>query len=323
MSTSPPTRASRACCATSCSTWWVATSGTSTPPTTGRGRNHALLGGRAHTDEELQDQQRALDAYLAIVDLDPGPRAGARAVGAAPTSGWTILPTRLTTWRAEQHLRRQPARRGLLLRIGKRYEEKLGNRGQARNRLRACHRPAPDARAHLERAQDDCARRADWALATRYLDTEQQNTESSRERAKLLVDLGRIRDEMLEQHELAIEAYQLALQADNDDEDAALPLAREHERVGRFQEAEPLADMLVRKSGKREREEQLDLHLPLLARITASLRKFDVSLGGLPGGAQVQSDQPGVGARPGRHRLQAGDWAGMARQLPEGARRPR
>ena len=227
--------------------------------------------------EELQDQQRALDAYRAIVDLDPDHVPAleqlARLYERMDDPANAIDYMQRVAERTVDGNQRVEA----YYRIGKQYEEKLGDRGQARDNFERAIDLHPTHVPTLSALRTIALDEQDWALATRYLDTEQQNTESSRERAKLLVDLGRIRDEMLEQHELAIEAYQLALQADDDNEDAALPLAREYERVGRFQEAEPLADMLVRKSGKREREEQLDLHL-LFARITASLRKFDVSL---------------------------------------------
>ena len=54
----------------------------------------------------------------------------------------------------------------------------------------------------------------DWDRAARYLDQEQSNTQLPRARSKLLVELGKLRDEMLNEHELAVQAYELAIQCD-------------------------------------------------------------------------------------------------------------
>src|SRR4029078_2352586 len=60
-----------------------------------------------------------------------------------------------------------------------------------------------------------------WSRAARYFDQEQLNTESPRTRAKLLVELGKLRDEMLGEHDMAVQAYEMALQDDADNEVAA------------------------------------------------------------------------------------------------------
>ncbi|HMY16656.1 MAG TPA: hypothetical protein PKA58_10085, partial [Polyangium sp.] len=88
------------------------------------------------------------------------------------------------------------------------------------------------------------------------LDQEQMSTEAPRARAKLLVELGKLRDEMLGEHDLAVQAYELALQSDADNEDAAMPLLTEYVNTEKWAKAEPLAEMLVKKSGKREKSEQ-------------------------------------------------------------------
>src|SRR6185503_18172100 len=79
---------------------------------------------------------------------------------------------------------------------------------------------------------------------------------SPRLRAKLLVELGKMREEMLGEHDLGIQAYELAHQSDPDNEDAALPLVEEYSQKEQWDRAEPLAEMLAKKSAKRERGEQ-------------------------------------------------------------------
>ena len=89
---------------------------------------------------------------------------------------------------------------------------------------------------------------ADWDRAARYLDQEQINTEAPRARASLLVELGKLRDEMLGEHEQAVQAYELALQSDPDNEDAAMPLVNEYMNTEQWPRAEPLAEMLAKKA---------------------------------------------------------------------------
>src|SRR6186713_2347757 len=97
---------------------------------------------------------------------------------------------------------------------------------------------------------------SDWDRAARYLEQEQLNTPTPRARAKLLVELGKLRDEMLGEHEQAVLAYELAMQCDEDCEEAALPLVEEYSRTDRWKEAEPLAEMLVKRAKNRDRHEQ-------------------------------------------------------------------
>ncbi|MBW2524919.1 MAG: tetratricopeptide repeat protein [Deltaproteobacteria bacterium] len=227
--------------------------------------------------DEVQDQERALDAYLNIVDLDPDHVPALDALAKlyeamddpANSIDYMSRVAELTvdgTQRVEAYYK-----------IGQQLEEKLGDRFQARERFEHALDLDPNHVPTLAALRAIAIDEAEWELAARYLDTEQQNTELAGKRAKLLVELGRLRDEMLEQHEGAIEAYQLALQADDDNEDAALPLAREYATLERWEEAEPLAELLVRNANKREREEQLELYM-LYARITQALGKYDTSL---------------------------------------------
>jgi tetratricopeptide (TPR) repeat protein len=259
--------------------------------------------------EEVKDQQRALDAYLNIVDLDPDhvPALDQLAklyegmddpANAIDYMGRVAERTVDGVQKVESYYR-----------IGKQLSEKLGDRGQARERYEQALDLNPQHLPTLAALRAIALDEKDWDLAARYLDTEQQNTESSRERARLLVELGRLRDEMLDQHDAAIEAYQLALQADDDNEDAALPLAREYAKIEHWLEAEPLCEMLVRKCAKREREEQLELQL-LYARVTKALGKFEVSLKSYQAGHKLDLTNQEAVRGLADVNFELGDWAG-------------
>src|SRR6185369_9322149 len=162
-------------------------------------------------------------------------------------------------------------------RIGKALEDKLGDRRQAQERFEMSLDLDPAHLPTLAALRTIAIDESDWDRAARYLEQEQLNTPTPRARAKLLVELGKLRDDMLSEHELAVQAYELAMQCDADCEEAALPLLQEYIRVGRFQDAEPLAEMLVRKSKNKEKAEQHTL-FKLLGKVHAALGNNDKAL---------------------------------------------
>jgi tetratricopeptide (TPR) repeat protein len=162
-------------------------------------------------------------------------------------------------------------------RIGRALEEKLGDRGQAQERFEMALDLDPAHLPTLAALRTIAIDEQDWDRAARYLDQEQSNTPSARTRSKLLVELGKLRDEQLNEHELAVQAYELAIQCDGESEEAALPLVEEYIRTERWQQAEPLAELLVRKSKNRERGEQHTFY-KLLGKVHAALGNNDKAL---------------------------------------------
>jgi tetratricopeptide (TPR) repeat protein len=162
-------------------------------------------------------------------------------------------------------------------RIGKALEEQLSDRPQAQERFEMALDLDPTHLPTLAALRAIAADESDWDRAARYLNEEQLNTQAPRARAKLLVELGRLRDEMLSEHESAIEAYALAMQCDEDCEDAALPLVEEYIRTERWTDAEPLAELLVRKAKSKERHEQHQLY-KILGKVHAALGNWEKAL---------------------------------------------
>src|SRR5271165_3804393 len=117
----------------------------------------------------------------------------------------------------------------------------------------------------------------DYDKAARYLDDEQSHTQAPRQRARLLVELGKLRDEMLGDHPGAIVAWQAAYEADAENEDAAMPLVDHYIAQEEWTRAEPLLDMLVRKSNKRDRVEQHAVQ-NRLGQVCAALGKDEKAL---------------------------------------------
>lgn len=227
--------------------------------------------------DEVDDADRAIDAYRNVVDIDETNIPALEALSklyakqgdAVQAIDWMGRVADLTTDRQQ--------RVEMYYRIGKALDEELGDRLEAEERfemaldLEPTHLPSLAA---LRRIAMDAE---DWDRAARYLDKEQQHTELPRQRSKLLVELGKVRHDMLGEPALATEAFELALECDLDNEEAAYPLVIEYVNGEKWEKAEPLADMLVKKAGRRERGEQHQLWF-MLGEIASALGKDEKAL---------------------------------------------
>jgi tetratricopeptide (TPR) repeat protein len=227
--------------------------------------------------DEVEDAERAVDAYKNIVDLDdqniPAQEALAKLYDKLGDAARSIEYMTRVAELTQDTKQRVDA----FYRIAKALDEKLSDRVAAQERyemaldLDASHVPTLAALRQI--AIDS----ADYDKAARYLDQEQSYTQAPRQRARLLVELGKLREDMLGDHPSAILAWEAAYEADPESEDAAQPLADEYIATEAWAKAEPLLDMLVRKSGKRERAEQHALQNKL-GRVCAALEKDDKAL---------------------------------------------
>jgi tetratricopeptide (TPR) repeat protein len=227
--------------------------------------------------DEVEDAERAIDAYKNIVDLDEQHVAALEALaklyerlGDAAQSIEFMTRVADLTQDAKQRV-------DAFYRIGKALDEKVGDRVAAQERyemaldLDSAHLPTLAALRQI--AVDS----ADYDKAARYLNEEQKHTQSTRQRARLLVELGKLRDEMLGDHAGAIVAWESAYEADAENEDAAMPLVDEYIAREQWLKAEPLLDMLARKGSKRDRAEQHALQNKL-GQVCAAVGKDDKSL---------------------------------------------
>ena len=227
--------------------------------------------------EEVEDSERAVDAYRNIVDLDennvPALEALARLYDKLGDASQSIdFMTRVAELTQDSKQRVEA-----FYRIGKALDEKLGDRVAAQERYETALDLEPSHVPSLAALRQIAIDTADYDKAARYLDQEQSYTQAPRQRARLLVDLGKLREEMLQDHPSAVLAWEAAYEADPENEEAALPLVDEYIVKSDWVRAEPLLDMLVRKSGKRERGEQHALQNKL-GQVCAALEKDEKAL---------------------------------------------
>ncbi|HEY3235768.1 MAG TPA: tetratricopeptide repeat protein, partial [Polyangiaceae bacterium] len=227
--------------------------------------------------DEVGDPDRAIDAYQNIVDLDDANITALDALSKLYEKQDDPARSIDAMSRVAELTTDGSQRVEMYYRIGKALDERLGDRSQAQERFEMALDLEPAHLATLAALRTIAIDEGDWDRAARYLEQEQVNTQLPRARAKLLVELGKLRDEMLHEHDPAIQAYELALQCDEDCEEAALPLVEEFIRTEQWQRAEPLAEMLVKKSKNRERQEQHMLY-KLLGKVHAALANNEKAL---------------------------------------------
>ena len=205
---------------------------------------------------ELDDDDRAVDAYLNVLDLDEDNMDALDAL------------TRLYDKRGEHssaldmmekiaRLSNDPEQQvDLRFRMGRILDEQLGDRAAAIDHFQSAIDLEPAHLPSLEAMRKIHIDTGDWLSASRVLEQESQYQENPRLVAQLLVDLGQIYEERLDEHDRAIEVFEAALRQDPDSEEAAQPLADEYYKEKRWPEAFPLLQMLVKRSGKLEPDEQ-------------------------------------------------------------------
>jgi tetratricopeptide (TPR) repeat protein/outer membrane biosynthesis protein TonB len=227
--------------------------------------------------DEVGDVDRAIDAYRNIVDLDETHIQALDALAKLYEKQGDAAQAIDAMTRVADLTTDGVQRVEMYYRIGKALDEKLADRVQARERFEMALDLDPTHLPTLAALRTIAIDEADWDRAARYLEQEQAHTPSARARAKLLVELGKLRDEMLGEHDAAVQAWELAIQADPDCEEAALPLVQEYVRVERWAQAEPLGEMLVKKSKGKDRQEQHMLQ-KLLGKVHSALGNFEKAL---------------------------------------------
>ncbi len=265
--------------------------------------------GRVYT-ESLNDTDHGEDALLNVLQIDehnvPALEALARLY--EQRKDWHRTLDMLE--QLSQLLAHDPARAvELRYRVGRIAEEHLEDEARAAELYQSCldlndaYLPALTALRQLAERQQD------WHLMARYLDREQQVTEQPRQRAKLLAELGRVNATYLDEPALAVQCWQAALQNDPDNEEAAWPLCRVYVEQGQWADAEPLAELLVRRASRRDPNEQLEIQLTM-GRVAAALGKTDRAIKAF-GAAQSfdRSNVEAIRSLANAH-FDKGDWEG-------------
>jgi tetratricopeptide (TPR) repeat protein len=224
--------------------------------------------------EELNDQDRAIDGFQNALDIDytylPALEGLARVY--EKRGEWDRA---IETLRTLSDHERDPVKQvDIRYRIGKLAEDQLKDEDQALDLYRSAL-DVNDAHApSLGAIRQIFQRRGDQYDAAQYLEREINATEAPRAKAKLFYELGRIWNDHLDERDKAVACFESSIKADPDLDDAAFPLVFHYAQTAQWEAAEPLAEVLVRKSARRTPEEQLQLQL-VMGRVAMKLGKVD------------------------------------------------
>ncbi len=138
-----------------------------------------------------------------------------------------------------------------------RVHDRAGDRVRARAWYRAALDVDPANIASLSALRRLSLEADDVADAARLLDREQRHTTDPRVRARLLVELAVLRRDRLDDARGSAHAFEEALAADPDNDDAALAVAEQHVERSEWSDAEPLLERLATRAARRPVIEQI------------------------------------------------------------------
>ena len=203
-------------------------------------------------EKQIEDVDRSIDCYREILELDQNHFDAANTLSRLQEAieDW---PSAVETMDRLVGLISDPdARLELLTRMGRVHFEKLEDHAEAERRLNDAlaldpgHVPALIILANLYKA------RMDWLKAARVLQTASESSSNNYEKTQLAADAGFIFLEELEDQDSATGLFSTAIAIDPEHVQVGKVLANVYYEAERFQEADPIFDMLARKSDQLE-----------------------------------------------------------------------
>ncbi len=239
-------------------------------------------------NRDLDDADRAVDAYLNVLSIDDQDIEALDAL----TRIYDKRGDHASALEMMEQLARlvqEPTQQvDLLFRSGRILDQELGDRISALDKYQMALDLDPGHVQSIQAMRAIQIDSGDWLAAAKLFEQEASYQESPRVVAGLLVDLGRLYDEHLDEPEKAIQVWEAALKQDGDNEDAALPLVDHYTKHDRNEEAFPLLEMLVKRMGKREPDEQHRLAF-MLGETSMKLEKTEDAIKAYEKAYQVDS----------------------------------
>ncbi len=176
-------------------------------------------------------------------------------------------------------------------RMGRILDQELGDRVSALEQFQAAIDLDPAHLESLEAMRGIHVDSGDWVAAAKTLGLEVEHTEQDRIRAARLVELGRIRAERLDDEPGAVQAFEAAIAADPDNEDAMLPLVDAYVAQERHEDAFPLLQTLVQRCDKCDDDEKHRL-ASMLGETATELGNAEEAVRAYERAYQLQNDDP-------------------------------
>ncbi|MFH2010897.1 MAG: tetratricopeptide repeat protein [bacterium] len=162
-------------------------------------------------------------------------------------------------------------------RIGEVTLEKLGNQEEAEQRLMKALELDPENLGAMMALVTLYKERKEWLRAANMLSDAERACGNRLEKARLLFEAGEIYRLQVEDPEKAVNMYAKAMLVDPEHEQAAMVLAEHYFAREAWEDAEPLLDMLLRKTDDKKRKIRLHLHT-MLGLTAKRLKKADKAI---------------------------------------------
>lgn len=211
--------------------------------------------------DEIKDVDRAIDSFLSVTGIEPDNVPALRALAQLYEARGDHAQALDTLERLGNASDDRAEKVNIAYRMGGLLAGDLGDRVGALDAYQRAvdldpnHIPSYDAMRAIHMDGGD------FHAAARALARMAEIEENPRRGAQHRVALGKLYDEQLEEHGQAVQCFESAMRLDPDNIEAALPLVREYAQHGRWKEAEPLLQLLVRASPTRDPGEQHSLWL--------------------------------------------------------------
>jgi tetratricopeptide (TPR) repeat protein len=222
---------------------------------------HLLLTAGLIVLEELEDFERAIELYTAILDVDSSHPDALKTLAHLYEQTERYVDA-YETMEGLLKVTLDPADRvELLYRMGVILDTQLGQRDEAIEKFQEALAIEPSHLESLGALRTIYINLEEWGMAAQILDVEQENTTVMTQKSELLYARGRILADNLARNEEAIECFREAIACDPENEQAAQPLVEYFLVSEMYAEAEPLLDMLLRKWADKPAKELLPYHL--------------------------------------------------------------
>jgi tetratricopeptide (TPR) repeat protein len=205
--------------------------------------------------DQLSDQERAIDAFIQVTDIDPDNRAALAALASLYQVRGEHSSSLEMMEKLSYLIEDSAEQVALYFRMGQLYDKELGDRINAVEYFQRAIAIDDRHLQSLEAMRDIHVDNGDWNAAAEVLEQACEVEQDARKAAAFRVELGHIFDDRLSQHDRAIQCFEQAQQLNPDSEEAALPLVDEYTRSERWAEAMPLLQMLTKNPGSRAAEE--------------------------------------------------------------------
>lgn len=228
-------------------------------------------------EASLQDPDRAIEAFNDILSFDPNHSNALDALARLyeGIEAWDRAIDAMN--QLVQLVDDAEYRVGIFFRLGRIHEQQLDDAFTAEERYSQALELNPGHVDSMTRLVEIYKTRGDWAKAANLMVRAEEHSTNPLEKSRLLYEAGVAHLQYLGDEATAATLLGRTLEIDPDHERAGDPLAQLYFSEGRFEEVEPVLDMLIRKADKRDNARMQDLYYKL-AKSCDHLGKNDKAL---------------------------------------------